>query len=171
MQILLVNINTATVAEGAQGYFYTWTAEKDGTLTITMPEGNWTYALNNLTAGTYGDTQWSDSEPVQKSVTISVKAGDEIQLIVTTYNPEDQFVSPAGKLIVTVTFEAPYVPGDLDGVEGISEDDAVYLLQAILMPDFFPLDQPADLDKSGEVDEDDAVYLLQHVLMPDFFPL
>lgn len=33
----------------------------------------------------------------------------------------------------------PEVPGDLDGVEGVSEDDAIYLLQHVLMPDLFPL--------------------------------
>ena len=64
-----------------------------------------------------------------------------------------------------------YIPGDLDGVEGITEDDAIYLLQAILMPEFFPVAQPVDYDGNGEITEDDAIYLLQHVLMPDLFPL
>ena len=30
-------------------------------------------------------------------------------------------------------------PGDLDGVEGVNEDDVIYLLQHLLMPDDFPL--------------------------------
>ena len=62
-------------------------------------------------------------------------------------------------------------PGDLDGVEGVTEDDAIYLLQAILMPDMFPVEQDVDFDGNGTVNEDDAIYLLQHVLMPDMFPL
>ena len=62
-------------------------------------------------------------------------------------------------------------PGELDGVEGVSEDDAIYLLQSILMPDLFPIEQDVDFDGNGSVNEDDAIYLLQHVLMPDLFPL
>ena len=169
---LVLGENTAEVAEGSQGYYFKWTAEASGTLSITMPAGNWSYTLNNLTAGVYGDSQWSDSEPVQATATLEVKTGDEIQLIVNTYDPENPWGAPAGKLVVTAAFEeASYVVGDLDGVDGVTEDDAVYLLQSILMPDFFPVEQPADFDKNGVVDEDDAVYLLQHVLMPDVFPL
>ena len=63
------------------------------------------------------------------------------------------------------------LPADLDGNYVVNEDDAIYLLQHVLMPDFFPLSKPADFDKSGTIDEEDAIYLLQHVLMPDFFPL
>ena len=61
--------------------------------------------------------------------------------------------------------------GDLDGNELINEDDAIYLLQYVLMPDMFPVSQNADYDGNGTVNEDDAIYLLQHVLMPDMFPL
>jgi len=62
-------------------------------------------------------------------------------------------------------------PGDLDGVNGIDEDDVIYLLQHLLMSDDFPVDQNVDYDKNGIVDEDDVIYLLQHLLMPDDFPL
>lgn len=61
--------------------------------------------------------------------------------------------------------------GDLDGVEGVNEGDAIYLLKYILIPDQFRIVQPADFDKSGNVDEEDVIYLLQHVLMPNQFPL
>ena len=73
--------------------------------------------------------------------------------------------------VCTVCGEPEGKSGDLDGIEGIDEDDAVYLLQHILMPDLFPVSQGVDYDNSGVVDEDDAVYLLQHILMPDLFPL
>ena len=63
------------------------------------------------------------------------------------------------------------VPGDLDGVPGVDEDDAIYLLQSILMPNLFEVTQDVDFDGNGTVDEDDAIYLLQHVLMPHQFPL
>lgn len=61
--------------------------------------------------------------------------------------------------------------GNLDGVSGVTEDDAIYLLQHVLLPDVFPVSQNVDFDKSGVVDESDAIYLLQHVLLPEFFPL
>ena len=61
--------------------------------------------------------------------------------------------------------------GDLDGKNGVTEDDAIYLLQHVLMPAIFPVSQAVDYSKNGTVDEDDAIYLLQHVLMPGLFPL
>ena len=61
--------------------------------------------------------------------------------------------------------------GDIDGLMGITEDDAIYLLQHVLMPDLFPVEQAVDFDGSGSLNEDDAIYLLQHVLMPELFPL
>ena len=64
-----------------------------------------------------------------------------------------------------------YTPGDLDDVEGVNEDDVIYLLQYLLMPQDFAVDQNVDFDKSGSVDEDDVIYLLQHLLMPEDFPL
>ena len=71
----------------------------------------------------------------------------------------------------TAVFTARYTPGDMDKNGSINEDDAIYLLQHVLMPGVFPLEQSGDLNKNGIVDEDDAIYLLQHVLMPDIFPL
>jgi len=61
--------------------------------------------------------------------------------------------------------------GDLDGLVGITVDDAIYLLQHVLMPGLFPVESDADFDGSGAVTVDDAIYLLQHVLMPGLFPL
>ena len=48
---------------------------------------------------------------------------------------------------------------DKNGI--VNYDDAVYLLQYILMPDLFPIDDPslADINKDGEVTTDDAVAL------------
>lgn len=63
------------------------------------------------------------------------------------------------------------IPGDVDGSEAVNEDDAIYLLQHILMPGMFPLSIVPDYDHNGVVNEDDAIYLLQHILMPNMFPL
>lgn len=61
--------------------------------------------------------------------------------------------------------------GDLDSNPGVNEDDAIYLLRHVLMPESFLVQQKVDYDKNGAVNEDDAIYLLRHVLMPDNFPL
>ena len=63
------------------------------------------------------------------------------------------------------------VVGDLDGNNEVDEDDVIYLLQHLLMPEDFAVDQNVDYDKSGFIDEDDVIYLLQHILMPESFPL
>ena len=60
---------------------------------------------------------------------------------------------------------------DVDGVAGVNVDDAIYLLQSILMPDLFPVEKPVDFNGDDAVNVDDAIYLLQHILMPDLFPL
>lgn len=78
------------------------------------------------------------------------------------------FTDAEAKTTLTVKKE---LVGDLDGMNDVSEDDAIYLLQHVLMSDMFPVDQDVDFDKNGTVNEDDAIYLLQHVLMPETFPL
>lgn len=66
---------------------------------------------------------------------------------------------------------APLPTGDLTGNGLVDEDDVIYLLQHLLMPADFAVEQPVDYDKSGTVDEDDVIYLLQYLLMPETFPL
>ena len=73
--------------------------------------------------------------------------------------------------LFVVGFAAGVAPGDLDGVDGVNEDDVIYLLQHLLMPQDFPVDQTVDYDRNNVVDEDDVIYLLQHLLMPEDFPL
>lgn len=103
---LAIGDNTANIEAGSQGYMFNWTAAADGTLTVTMPEGNWTYVINNLTTGVYGDTQWSDAAPVNPAV-VEVTAGDKIQLIVNTYDPENPHAAPAGTLVINAAFAEP----------------------------------------------------------------
>ena len=169
---LVIGENTAQIGEGSEGYFYSWIAEKNGELTITMPEGNWSYTLNNLTTTVYGDQQYSDSDPVLNPCTINVKAGDEIQLIVNTYDPEKFWSAPAGSITFTAAFEElKYTPGNLDGNDVVDIDDAVYLALHTMMGDVYTVDQPVDFDGNGQVNIDDAIYLVLHTMMPDSYPL
>lgn len=61
--------------------------------------------------------------------------------------------------------------GDLNEDGVVNENDALYLLQHVLLPDIFPVNQPVDFVRDGIVNEGDAIYLLQYVLFPDMFPL
>jgi len=69
-------------------------------------------------------------------------------------------------------YERPaYTPGDVDGIPGVSMDDAIHLLFAINFPDVYQVNQPCDFDGSGAVDQDDAIYLLFYVNFKDLYPL
>ena len=89
--------------------------------------------------------------------------GDKIDL-------EAHVVTPEQPDVCTVCGPLK-VAGDLDGSCEVNEDDVIYLLQHVLMPEDFPVDQSVDYDKNDTVDEDDVIYLLQHLLMPEDFPL
>lgn len=75
--------------------------------------------------------------------------------------------------MANTNYDATALPlrGDLTGDGLVEEGDAVYLLQHVLMPGDFPVNQTVDLDKNSRVDENDAIYLLQYILMPEYFPL
>lgn len=89
------------------GYCFTWTAGESGSLTITMPEGTkWQYVVNNLTSGVSGELHTGSDEQVVSSETITVSAGDEISIIVNTFDPENPFAPPGGEL----TFRTEFVP-------------------------------------------------------------
>lgn len=107
---LVIGENTVEFAEGAGEYFYNWTAEEEGKLVITMPEGNWQYTLSNMTTGVYGEIQWSDSDPVANPAVLDVAAGDVIELKVLTYDPANPWATPAGSITFTADFELPEPP-------------------------------------------------------------
>lgn len=94
---------TCTVEAGGEGCFYTWTAEEDGVLTITMAEdAAWMACLSNLTTEAYGDIQTSGDEA--PDLTITVKAGDTVQIQINTYDPAAPNTAPAGTVEFIVSF-------------------------------------------------------------------
>lgn len=100
--------NTLTQQAGGTDYYYTFTAPRAGKLTVTMDaSAQWLYAVDNLTQAIYGDTQWSDSDPLMAETTLDVKAKDVIRVRVNTYDTANEFETPAG----TVTFRATYISG------------------------------------------------------------
>ncbi len=158
---MVIGENTAEIGAGSDGYFYTWTATANGELTITMPGGNWSYVLNNLTTGVYGYTQYSDSDPVENPAVIKVNAGDEIRLIVNTYDPEIFWSTPAGNITFTASFEEiAYITGDLDNDGELTDWDGVLLARYLAGWNVEVEDIEAlDIDADGEITDWDGVLL------------
>ena len=106
---MVIGKNTAALELGdVDGYYYTWTASEDGTLTIAMDQkADWSYTLDNLTAVVYGDqhTSVDEGEWYVPTSSIEVKAGDEIRLVVSTLDPADPYTIPAGTVVFTASFE------------------------------------------------------------------
>lgn len=145
--------NKAIRAEGDGSYYYTWTAPSDGVLTlgISSTTGGWVYTINNLTSYAYDDTQWSDSDPVVNPAVIEVAAGDELQIVVNTYDPSDYWTTPAGTVTVTASFAEPVARifgtsyTTLDAAFAAAQHgDVVRLLKDI------ELDETLTISKSGK---------------------
>ena len=122
---LVMGSNTAVVEADSWGYNYDFVADVTGLLTITMGEGDWSYVINNMTTYQYGETQFSDSDPLVKSATVAVNAGDEIRVIVNTYDPNSWDI-PAGEVSFTASFrvghgtvEAPFEAHTVNDVSAI----------------------------------------------------
>ncbi|MBO5002418.1 MAG: hypothetical protein J6C66_06930, partial [Prevotella sp.] len=121
--VAVLGDNVANVPANSQmGYFMTYTAEKAGDLNVSISssDGNWMYTVNNLTAGTYGDSQWSDSDPVVNPTTITVAEGDEIQIVVNSYNPADMWNTPAATITVNLAYKEPVAPTNKLRITGVN---------------------------------------------------
>ena len=82
------------------------------------------------------------------------------------------YVSSSSSALIVRTLEQPqYTPGDIDGVEGVTDADAVYLLYHTFLSDIYPVNQDCDFNGDGEVNDKDAVYLLYHTFLPDLYPI
>jgi hypothetical protein len=100
-----------------------------------------------------------------------------IPLSETTLSGFDNTI--AGKQKVTVTYEGfttefevfITAKGDVDGVEGVDLDDAIYLLYHVNFSTTYPVNQPVDFNGDGKEDLDDAIYLLYHVNFKETYPL
>ena len=132
---LTMGENAAPIEEGNdQGYFFTWTAQVPGILTVTMPQGNWFYTLSNLTAGIYGDMQYSNSDPIVAAPQLEVNAGDQIQLIVNNFDPANPWTIPGGTLTFQASFEeailAPLalVPMIGEPAQVVKQSDGSYIV-------------------------------------------
>ena len=135
-------------------------------------------------------------EPVYIDYAVTFQYDDGTVIEEKTYHYGEQVVAPAapavpeslgenyefrgwdkevtncqGSVTYTAVFGVAYVPGDLDGVEGVTDADAVYLLYHTFVPDLYPVDQDCDFNGDGEVNDGDAVYLLYYTFLPDLYPI
>ncbi len=101
------------LAAGNEGYYVTFTATEDGKLFFNVNAYDadymglgWTYYANNLTTGEYGDIIVYDNNPDvwMDATTMDVKAGDEILVFFTTYDPANMWTAPAGTANLNVSF-------------------------------------------------------------------
>ncbi len=107
----------------ANGHFYSFTAPEAGTITVTMTaEEGWQYSVNGVRADEsyyYGDTHWSDDDPVVSSETIEVSEGDVYTIMVMPYFTAETTVA------WSFAFEAGEIGGDDPVVPPVAEEHAI----------------------------------------------
>ncbi len=124
-----VGKNTAVIKNG-NGYYYTYTAEKDGTATVTINStGSWQFNLNGIPADPedydsyyYGDPHYSDDTPVVATESIDLKAGATVNICINTYDPNSPWAGPSGSIDWTFAFVAGEVSDDDDNNDDPSDD-------------------------------------------------
>ena len=168
--VLEMGAQTANVAAGSQGYYYTWTAEESGTLVLQMPAGgNWRYEIQNLTTGAGSKEQLSDSKPVVNPADMEVSAGDVLQIKVNTYDPKNPETAPAGSVKFSVSFrekaeEGSVMMGDVNGDGRILANDAMLTLQysvGVKVAGNVIL-EACDVSGDGRILANDAMMILQY---------
>lgn len=65
----------------------------------------------------------------------------------------------------------PYVVGDTNDDDTITDADAIYLLMHTFFPEDYPVNQECDFNGDGKVNDADAEYLLMYTFFPEEYPL
>lgn len=110
---------SAEVSANNDGYWISYVAPADGVFTFEMygasdsddNELGWTYFINNISTTVYGDKHSSDDENPVFIEEVEVSEGDELIIMMNTYEaPADQYSfpgAPAGTVNAYITFTAP----------------------------------------------------------------
>lgn len=86
---------------------------------------------------------------------------------------DSSVVACSGNKTYTATFDSirKYVVGDIDGIEGVTDADAEYLLMFTFFPEDYPVNQTCDFNGDGFVNDADAEHLLMYTFFPEDYPL
>jgi len=105
---LIMGQNYGYIEEGVnENFYFTWTAEETGYLTITMDCDSWTYTITNVTTNKELATGWH-TEAGTEAVVLPVTAGDQLLFTVSTYDPWAWF-PPTGELYLNASFSTELV--------------------------------------------------------------
>ena len=102
-QLQLGTFTTVTRTGDEQGYFYTFTAETAGTLTITFEEMDLGFDCQISIQDTNENTNKAKETQINGTVTMTLNAGDTVKIQIEVLDPDFEF--PSAKVIVTAAFE------------------------------------------------------------------
>ena len=142
-----------------------------GVTSVSLP-----VSVTGIGAGAFADNEDLTTVVILASVTgIGEHAFDDCpNLTLYVYEDSAAHAYAMANGIPFVLIEGPAgIPGDLDGDEVVTDDDAIYLLLYTFFPDEYPIDNPAacDFDGDGFVSDDDAIWLLLYTFFPDEYPI
>ena len=95
---------------------------------------------------------------------------DKTYTIYQRYAKTDTTLRSETSEALTITLVS-YVVGDIDGVKGVTDADAEYMLMFTFFPDDYPVNQTCDFNGDGFVNDADAEHLLMYTFFPEDYPL
>ncbi len=129
---LILGDNVAVMDGSGNPYYYTYTAESDGVLTIEVDSGNvvngWQYQFENKTSGVVGEMFDHYFTPDATSGGIEMKAGDRVDFWIATFDETDYSI-PEGQVGFYASFAAP--AGTMENPIMISKANMPYTTEAI----------------------------------------
>ena len=110
-QVVEGNNVAETEAENYDGYYFTFTAECDGTLTLTLPEIGWMYSVSN-SSGNLDVFGVAGEEGVENPLVVEVKQGDVVTINLNSFDSKSLTV-PGGKVVMNakITYQHSYENG------------------------------------------------------------
>lgn len=130
----------------------------------------YTVAFYNADGSLLATGNYHYADPIQTPDTPTPPAGTDPGWVFIGW---DKAVSPTcqGSAVYTAVFAAPYLRGDMNRDDTVTDADAVYLLRHTLFAENYPIFQDGDFNGDGVVTDADAVYLLRHTLFPENYPI
>jgi len=103
--------------------------------------------------------------------TVGNTSGANVGITAEEDNNFRNFAHEALKLYGVAAEEGALVKGDIDGLYGVNDADAEYLLMHTFFPEDYPVSQACDFNGDGKVNDADAEHLLMYTFFPEDYPL